>query len=80
MTRLERTVEGMNKHQMTKSTTVLFAVNQSKLTADSKKDLDEFAKQADGLQRYVIEVQGFTDKTGPVTLNEALSQARAEEE
>jgi len=77
--RLEHTVDAMNKFQMTKSATVLFGVNESKLTKDAKKDLDEFAQQADGLQRFVIEVQGFTDKTGPATLNEALSQARAEE-
>jgi OmpA-OmpF porin, OOP family len=79
VTRLEKTVDGMNKYQMTKSITVLFGVNESKLTADGKKDLDDFARQADGLQRYAIEVQGFTDKTGPATLNETLSQARAEE-
>jgi len=79
VTRLERTMDAMNKYQMTKSTTVLFTVGSSKLTADAKKELDEFAKQADGLMRYVIEVQGFTDKTGPATVNEALSQARAEE-
>jgi OmpA-OmpF porin, OOP family len=79
LTRLERTMEASNKFQMVKSSTVLFGVNESKLTADDKKELDDFAKQADGLQRFVIEVQGFTDKTGPATLNETLSQARAQE-
>lgn len=77
--RLERTMDAMNKYQMTKSATVLFGVNESKLTAEAKQNLDDFAKQSDGLQRFVIEVQGFTDKTGPATVNEALSQARAEE-
>lgn len=77
--RLERTMDAMNKYQMTKSATVLFGVNESKLTPDAKQSLDDFAKQSDGLQRFVIEVQGFTDKTGPATVNEALSQARAEE-
>jgi outer membrane protein OmpA-like peptidoglycan-associated protein len=79
LTRLERTIDAANKFQMTKNSTVLFAVGSSKLTDDGKKELDDFAKQADGLQRYVVEVQGFTDKTGSVTVNEALSQARAEE-
>jgi OmpA-OmpF porin, OOP family len=79
VTRLERTMDAMNKYQMSKSATVLFAVDSAKLTTDGKKDLDDFAKQADGLQRYVIEVQGFTDKTGPASVNEALSQNRAEE-
>jgi outer membrane protein OmpA-like peptidoglycan-associated protein len=77
--RLEKNMDAMNKFQMTKTATVLFGVNESKLTKDAKKDLDEFAQQAEGLPRFVIEVQGFTDKTGPATLNEALSQARAEE-
>jgi outer membrane protein OmpA-like peptidoglycan-associated protein len=79
LTRLERTIDAVNKFQMVKSSTVLFGINDSKLTADGKKELDAFAQQADGLQRFMIEVQGFTDKTGPATVNEALSQARAEE-
>jgi len=79
LTRLERTIDASNKFQMVKTSTVLFAVGESKLTADGKQALDDFAKQSDGLQRYVIEVQGFTDKTGSAATNEALSQARAAE-
>jgi outer membrane protein OmpA-like peptidoglycan-associated protein len=77
--RIEKTIDGLNKFQMTKSVTVLFGIGESKLTADGKKDLDDFAHQAGGLQRYAIEVQGFTDKTGTPEVNEALSQARAAE-
>jgi outer membrane protein OmpA-like peptidoglycan-associated protein len=68
----------MNKYQMTKSETVLFGVNRWILTDDEKAKLDEFAKSVNGLDRYVIEVQGFTDKTGPASYNETLSQERAE--
>jgi len=79
LTRLEHTIDAVNKFEMVKSSTVLFGISASKLTLDAKKELDEFAQQASGLQRFVIEVQGFTDKTGSPALNEALSQARAEE-
>jgi len=76
---LARTVDAMNKYQVLKSETVLFAVNQYSLTEDAKSQLEELAKSAGGLDRFVIEVQGFTDKTGTPTLNERLSQQRAQE-
>jgi outer membrane protein OmpA-like peptidoglycan-associated protein len=62
---------------MAKSVTILFTVNQAKLNDDAKADLDEIAKMTDGRDRYIIEVQGFTDKTGSPLTNEQLSQARA---
>jgi outer membrane protein OmpA-like peptidoglycan-associated protein len=77
-TTLERTVDGLNKYHMTKSVTVLFPVNQSKLNDDARAQLDDLAKSASGLERFMVEVQGFTDKTGSVDINEKLSQERAE--
>ena len=77
--RAVQVVDGTNKYQMLKSETVLFEVAQSKLTDESKAALDELAKMVSGQERYMIEVQGFTDKTGSQSVNEALSQARATE-
>lgn len=74
---IEKNMEAMNKYQMAKSVTVLFALNQSKLDDDAKAELDEIAKMTDGKDRFIIEVQGFTDKTGSALGNEQLSQARA---
>jgi OOP family OmpA-OmpF porin len=54
-------------------------VNRWTLTDDAKAQLEEMAKSTGGLDRYVIEVQGFTDKTGSDTINERLSQQRAQE-
>ena len=76
---LARTVDAMNKYQVLKSETVLFNFNKAKLTDDAKSQLEELAKSADGLDRYVIEVQGFTDKTGSTIANERLSEMRAQE-
>lgn len=77
-TTLERTVDGMNKFQMAKSDTVLFAVNKFTLSDEAKAKLDAFAKSTNGVDRYIIEVQGYTDKTGGATYNDRLSQERAE--
>ena len=74
---IEKNMVAMNKFQMAKSVTVLFPLNQAKLNDDAKAELDEIAKMTDGKDRYIIEVQGFTDKTGSALANEQLSQARA---
>lgn len=66
------------KFKMTKSDTVLFGLNRKTLSDEAKAQLDSFASSFDGLSRYVVEIQGFTDKTGPVVYNDGLSQERAE--
>jgi outer membrane protein OmpA-like peptidoglycan-associated protein len=68
----------MNNFKMVKSGVVLFAIGQKTLGPDAKAALDEFARAADGQATFVIEVQGFADRTGGVAMNEALSQARAQ--
>ena len=75
---IEKNMVAMNKFQVAKSITVLFPVNQFKLSDDAKADLDDLAKMTDGKDRYVIEVQGFTDKTGSALTNERLSAERAD--
>jgi outer membrane protein OmpA-like peptidoglycan-associated protein len=74
---IEKNMEAMNKFQVAKTATVLFPLNQAKLNDDAKAELDDLAKMTDGKDRYIIEVQGFTDKTGSAIGNEQLSQARA---
>jgi len=76
---LARTVDAMNKFQVLKSETVLFGFNRANLSEDAKSQLEELAKSTEGLDRYVIEVQGFTDKSGSPITNERLSEQRAHE-
>jgi outer membrane protein OmpA-like peptidoglycan-associated protein len=76
--RLGRNVDGMLKYKMAKSDVVLFKLGQKTLDTDAKTSLDDFAKSVDGQDRFMIEVQGFTDKTGDLAYNETLSQERAE--
>lgn len=78
-TDVQRTIDGINKYQMAKSEAVTFKVNQHKLSNEAKAQLDEIAKMVEGQERYLIEVQGFTDKTGSPAYNEMLSQERASE-
>ena len=69
--------KNLGKYKMVKAETVLFGLNQRTLNKDAKEKLDDFGKSLNGMDRYVIEVQGFTDKTGDPSYNDALSQERA---
>jgi outer membrane protein OmpA-like peptidoglycan-associated protein len=78
LNKLDQTMQSMNKFQVMKTETILFDFNKDALTDEGKAQLDELAHQATGMDRYVIELQGFTDKTGPATYNETLSEARVQ--
>ncbi|HSS19062.1 MAG TPA: OmpA family protein [Pyrinomonadaceae bacterium] len=57
---------------------VNFKTGSAVLSADSKAKLDELATKALNAKGYVLEVSGFTDTTGSVERNRALSQRRAD--
>jgi outer membrane protein OmpA-like peptidoglycan-associated protein len=78
LTKLDLSMQAMNKFQVLKSDNILFDFNKDTLTDEGKAQLDDLAHQAMGLDRYVIELQGFTDKSGSATYNETLSEARVQ--
>lgn len=75
---VEERLQTINRYQLAASQTVLFAFNSSRLDSEGQALLDQLAGQIPSGAPYVIEVQGFTDSTGPSTYNVALSQRRAE--
>lgn len=79
VTKAVDTMDKMVKFQMLKTETVLFPFNQYKLSAESKQQLDDIARQVEGHDRYMVEVQGYTDKSGTADANFQLSQMRAQE-
>ena len=58
---------------------VHFGINKDTLTKDEKDKVDQFAMQIGSQTRYFITVEGFTDQTGSMALNDRLSRARAEQ-
>jgi outer membrane protein OmpA-like peptidoglycan-associated protein len=79
VTKAAENMDKLVKYQMLKTETVLFPVNQFKLSSESKAQLDDVAKMISSQERYMVEVQGYTDKTGGADLNQQLSQQRAAE-
>ena len=57
---------------------VTFGFNKSDLDNDAKIALDVIAQKAKAMPRAVVELDGFTDKSGSSQYNLALSRRRAE--
>jgi OmpA-OmpF porin, OOP family len=74
---VDQKVENADNFQTVKTAKVLFALNKSILTDDDVQQLDELASSVKGMKHYVIQVQGYTDSTGPKAYNLELSHRRA---
>ncbi len=74
---LEKYMDSYDNFQPSTSKTILFGFDKWNLNADAKKDLDELATNLANAKKYVVEVQGFTDTTGPANYNYSLSERRA---
>jgi outer membrane protein OmpA-like peptidoglycan-associated protein len=75
---LGQTIEKASKYQMVETGDVLFGFNKTNLTPEAKAALDQLVQKMSSINRPVVEVEGFTDKTGPSDYNLALSRRRAD--
>lgn len=75
---LRGTVANIDDYKLQTSATVAFKFNQYKLSDAAMQDLDKLATGMQPDKRFVIAVEGFTDKTGSKAYNEALSRRRAD--
>ncbi len=78
VTSLAGTVENLDNYKPASDTTVLFAFDKAELTRKDKQTLDDFARAIQNQKHYIIQVEGYTDSTGPVDYNYQLSQRRAD--
>jgi len=76
--RVREELRNSDNFQTLTTETVLFGFNHSNLDEDAQKKLDDVASLVSGKKRFIIEVQGFTDHTGPMDYNLELSRRRAD--
>jgi len=78
VTSLAGTVENLDNYKSVADTTVLFGFNKADVTGKDKQTLDDFAAQLQNQRHYIVQVEGYTDSTGPADYNYQLSQRRAD--
>ena len=71
-------VNNFDNYQADQRATILFALDKATLTKEDMERLDQLAQAVSSLKHYVIQVQGYTDQTGPKEYNLQLSQKRAD--
>lgn len=76
--RLGEVVSNIDNYQLVSTEAILFPVNKATLTKDAKEQLDQAVANITNNKNFVLEIQGFTDKTGSRDANLALSQRRAD--
>ena len=78
VTSLAGTVENLDNYKSVSETTVLFGFDKYQLTRKDKQTLDQWASQLAGQKHYIVQVEGYTDSTGPADYNYQLSKKRAD--
>lgn len=68
----------MSVAEFTQNKTILFAPASAQLTAESRRNVTDFAQNLNNCARAFVYVSGHTDADGPADDNMALSVARAE--
>ncbi|TAM79133.1 MAG: hypothetical protein EPN47_19180 [Acidobacteria bacterium] len=71
-------VNNFDNYHADQRATILFGLNKATLTKDDTERLDQLAQAVSTLKHYVIQIQGYTDHTGPKEYNLQLSQKRAD--
>jgi outer membrane protein OmpA-like peptidoglycan-associated protein len=75
---IDTRLENMVDYKLVTTEQVLFKIGKSELDEDAKAALDAAVGPVAKFKNYVVEVQGFTDSTGPKQLNLELSRKRAD--
>lgn len=77
-TTLNGRLENVHNVKMISTDQVLFGSGKHELDAESMATLDAMVTKSGSLKNFLVEVQGFTDTTGPKQLNLELSRKRAD--
>jgi outer membrane protein OmpA-like peptidoglycan-associated protein len=76
--RLDTSFQNLDNFKLVSTEQVHFGLNKSVLSKDEIAKLDDAIQKVGSMKNYVIEVEGYADRTGDRAYNRELSRKRAE--
>jgi outer membrane protein OmpA-like peptidoglycan-associated protein len=77
-TKLDTTIQNLDNYKLVSTAPIYFKVGRSALAKDEQAKLDDTIQKLGTMKGYLVEVEGFADKTGDVAYNRELSRKRAD--
>ncbi len=63
-TKLDTTIQNLDNYKLISTAPVYFGFGKSVLAKDEQAKLDDAAQKLEGMKGYIVEVEGFADRTG----------------
>lgn len=76
--KLDTTINNLDNYKLISTAPIYFKFGKSNLTKEEQAKLDDAIQKLNGMKAYIVEVEGFADRTGNVAYNRELSRKRAD--
>jgi outer membrane protein OmpA-like peptidoglycan-associated protein len=76
--KLDTSLSNLDNYKLATTLQVHFGVNRTILTKEEREKLDAAVGQFSGMKNFVVEVEGYADRTGDKAYNRELSRKRAD--
>ena len=76
--KLDTSLQNLDNYKLVTTQPVYFGLNRTTLTKEEQQKLDDAVQKIGSMKMFVVEVEGFADKTGGVAYNRELSRKRAD--
>jgi outer membrane protein OmpA-like peptidoglycan-associated protein len=76
--KLDTTIQNLDNYKLVSTAPIYFGFGKSVLSKDEQAKLDDAVQKLSSMKGYVVEVEGFADRTGNVSYNRDLSRKRAD--
>jgi len=77
-TKLDTTIQNLDNYKLISTAPIYFKFGRSVLSKDEQAKLDDAIQKLASMKGFLIEVEGFADRTGNVAYNRDLSRKRAD--